>query len=406
MMGNNVGSKLAKMNHFTGTTDNANGICEDFHINTTACSEKVINSLWSELGVSRVMFGGTTFFALMGVAMVGAGSSGGGRGTLQNGLWGVKVLLIAAFAAGAFFIPNLFFAKPWAVVGVIGGFVWTLAQLVLIIDFAYSWADSWIAKIEDGSALYKWLTILASLGMYIFSLTMIVVMYSFYTKPNDSASSDHGCGHNKFFITMDLLFSIAITCLALSGRVQEAIPNSGLLQAGVVVSYVTYYTWSGVSQNDQACTPTSAGISDHTASVVGAMFTFAAVCYASLRTAPASSVGKLGMNTERGDDDEKSSLTDNTDLENGSDDEEREDDEAGAVRYNWCYFHLTFALACLYLMEVMTDWGAIRDGATISEHIGRGKASVWLNIISSWLSALLYMWTLAAPIIMTNRDFD
>jgi len=298
--------------------------------------------------------------------------------------------------------------KPWAVVGVIGGFVWTLAQLILIIDFAYSWADSWVAKIEDGSAVYKWLTILASLGMYIFSLTMIIVMYTFYTKPNVNADSDHGCGQNKFFITMNLLFSIAITCLALSGRVQEAIPNSGLLQAGVVVAYVTYYTWSGVSENDQLCTPTTSMISAHTASVVGAMFTFAAVCYATLRTAPASSVGKLGMNTEHANDDETRSLTDDTDLENASDVAEREDDEAGAVRYNWCYLHLTFALACLYLMEVMTNWGAIasKDNVHISQHLGRGKASVWLNIVSSWLSALLYMWTLAAPICMPDRDFD
>ena len=43
-----------------------------------------------------------------------------GRGTLQNGLWGIKILMIAAIAVGAFFIPNVFFAKTWAYIGLVG----------------------------------------------------------------------------------------------------------------------------------------------------------------------------------------------------------------------------------------------------------------------------------------------
>lgn len=152
-------------------------------------------------------------------------------------------------------------------------------------------------------------------------------------------------------------------------------------------------------------------ISEHTATVVGALFTFAAVAYASLRTSPASSVGKLGMNTEDEDGENRplNSTKDDDDdmLESGKDgDDERDDDESGAVLYNWCYFHITFALATLYLMEVMTDWGAIRDGTTADVHIGRGKASVWLKIVSAWLSAALYIWTLVAPLCFPDRDFN
>lgn len=123
---------------------------------------------------------------------------------------------------------------------------------MLIIDFAYSWADSWVGKIEEGSSCYKWLTILASLGMYILSLTTIILMFVFYGKPRDGAeAAGTNCGQNKALVAVNLVLAIAITMVALSGRVQEAVPNSGLLQAGVVVSYVTYYTWSAVSENDQ-----------------------------------------------------------------------------------------------------------------------------------------------------------
>merc|ERR1712166_35274 len=415
MMDDNISSKLLKLNKYTGSdkTDPAD-ICNLYQVpvaNCTSGAGGTVNKLWGEQGVSRVMFSGTCFFFLMGCMMVGASSSSGGRGTLQNGLWGIKILMIAAIAVGAFFIPNVFFAKTWAYIGLVGGFLWTLAQLVLIIDFAYSWADSWVGKIEEGSNCYKWLTILCSLGMYIGSLTMIIIMFVFYGKPRDP-TTDASCGQNKALIAVNLVLAVGITVIALSGRVQEAIPNSGLLQAGVVVSYVTYYTWSAVSENDQACTPSSMKISEHTATVVGALFTFAAVAYASLRTSPASSVGKLGMNNkdENGESRPLKSEDDDDMLESGKggddDDDEREDDESGATLYNWCYFHMTFALATLYLMEVMTDWGAIRDGTTADVHIGRGKASVWLKIASAWLSAALYIWTLVAPLCFPDRDFD
>jgi hypothetical protein len=412
MMDDKISKQLKKMNKYTGSDESdPRAICDLYkiprEITHNNCTDTVVDKLWGEQGVSRVMFSGTMFFALMGVLMIGASSSRGGRGTLQNGLWGIKILIIIAFAVGAFFIPNTFFAKSWAYVGLIGGFLWTLAQLVLIIDFAYSWADSWVSKIEEGSGFYKWATILSSLGMYILSFTTIILMFVFYTKPN-VAGADHNCGQNKAFVAINLIAAILITMVALNGRVQEAIPNSGLLQAGVVVSYVTYYTWSAVSENDQQCTPGTMKISEHTATVVGAMFTFAAVAYASLRTSPASTVGKLGMNNtdENGESRPLKSDSDDDLLESGKGDDEREDDEAGATLYNWCYFHLTFAMATLYLMEVMTDWGAIRDGSTADQHIGRGKASVWLKIVSAWLSAFLYIWTLAAPLCFPDREFN
>merc|ERR1712166_706080 len=202
MMDDNISSKLLKLNKYTGSdkTDPAD-ICNLYQVpvaNCTSGAGGTVNKLWGEQGVSRVMFSGTCFFFLMGCMMVGASSSSGGRGTLQNGLWGIKILMIAAIAVGAFFIPNVFFAKTWAYIGLVGGFLWTLAQLVLIIDFAYSWADSWVGKIEEGSNCYKWLTILCSLGMYIGSLTMIIIMFVFYGKPRDP-TTDASCGQNKAY---------------------------------------------------------------------------------------------------------------------------------------------------------------------------------------------------------------
>jgi hypothetical protein len=32
--------------------------------------------------------------------------------------------------------------------------------------------------------------------------------------------------------------------------------------------------------------------------------------------------------------------------------------------------------------------------------------SVWLKIVSSWITICLYVWTIIAPIVLPNRDWN
>ena len=71
------------------------------------------------------------------------------RAALHNGLWFFKVLAVIGICIGAFFIKDPNFAKAWMVIGMIGAFLFILIQLVLLIDFAHSWNESWVEKFED-----------------------------------------------------------------------------------------------------------------------------------------------------------------------------------------------------------------------------------------------------------------
>jgi len=413
MLNPGIDDKLEEMSKYTGLIEG----CGTDSTGGTTDTPVDCDKRWGQLGVYRVMFASTVFFSLLSAIMIGVKSSTDGRAGIQNGWWGLKLFFLLGLSVGAFFIPNSFFHQGFSYVAMIGGFLFLIIQLILLVDFAHAWADSWIGKMEEGSNLHKWLIILASVGMYLFSFVATVLLFVYYTSPyNDNGDK---CSLNKFAISFNMIVCIVITCVAVNGRVQEVLPGSGLLQAGVIVSYITYLTWSAISETEGYCQPGSMDANDTTTTVVGAMFTFIAVCYASLRTSSASQLGSLGMTADHDAEAGAALLDDNDDdddnLESGEGDAtkssgkgkgSRGDDERNSVLYNWTFFHLTFAFASMYLMMVLTDWGMIRDGHQADFHVGRGQASTWVKIISAWLSAALYIWSLVAPLCLPNREFD
>ncbi len=38
----------------------------------------------------------------------------------------------------------------------VGAFFFMLVQLILLVDFAHSWNEGWLARLEDGQNCYKW----------------------------------------------------------------------------------------------------------------------------------------------------------------------------------------------------------------------------------------------------------
>lgn len=347
------------------------------------------------------MFATSLFFAFMATIMLKVSSSKDPRAGLQNGMWFIKLIILAGTMIGAFFIQNAFFTGfGW--VGLVGAFFFMVIQLILLIDFSHSWSESWIARSEDGSKCYTFGLIVAALTLYLVSFIGTVLMFVYFTK-----TEGEDCKLNKFFIGFNLFLGILCTVASLHPRVKDALPTSGLLQSGVIFTYTTYLTWSSVSSSPDPCSSHGGG-ADATV-VIGSILTFLSVGYSALRTSSASQMGKLGLTTENGS---SASLLDDKDDSNNDEDEEKggqrvSDNERQGVLYSWTFFHLVFALASLYIMMVLTDWAAISsnekgDGIDI----GRNWASVWVRMSSSWLVVVMYLWSLIAPIVLSNRDFS
>ncbi|XP_021924282.1 probable serine incorporator isoform X2 [Zootermopsis nevadensis] len=354
------------------------------------------------LAVYRLCFALSAFFFLMALIMIGVKTSKDPRAGIQNGFWAIKYLLVIGGMVGAFFIPEGSFGTTWMYFGMIGGFLFIIIQLILIIDFAHSWAESWVGNYEEteSKTWYAALLIFTLLN-YALAITGIVLLFVFFTLPDD-------CALNKFFISFNLILCVIVSVLSILPSVQETQPRSGLLQSSVVTLYVMYLTWSSVSsQPYKPCNHGFLGVTGmksestfDSESIVGLVIWMCCVLYSSLRTASSSS--KITMsehvlvkdNGAGGDGGESGHSSDNTKVW---------DNEEDTVAYSWSFFHVMFGLATLYVMMTLTNWYS--PNSTL-ETLNANEASMWVKIISSWLCLALYAWTLVAPILLPSREFN
>ncbi len=108
-------------------------------------------------------------------------------------------------------------------VGLIGAFLFILIQLVLLIDFAHSWNESWVEKMEENnSKVWYVLLLFFTLLMYIASITGIALLYVFFTQ-----AANESCKLQKFVISFHLISCVIISAISILPKVQERQPRSG-----------------------------------------------------------------------------------------------------------------------------------------------------------------------------------
>ncbi|XP_010791143.1 serine incorporator 3-like, partial [Notothenia coriiceps] len=234
---------------------------------------------------------------------------------LSLSFWFFKFLILVGITVGAFFIPDGIFNTVWYYFGMVGSFFFIVVQLILLVDFAHSWNQSWLLKAEEGNSKFWYAALLTFTAIfYALAFSAVVVFYVYYTKPDD-------CTEHKVFISLNFIFCIIVSVVSILPKVQDAQPSSGLLQASFISLYTMYITWSAMSNN------------------------------------PSTSPQPV---RERG----------------------REE---------------------LFLL-LLPDWFPRPDAAY--ETMKSTMPSVWVKIGSSWFGLAIFLWTLIAPVILSDRDFS
>lgn len=354
-------------------------------------------------GVYRASSAAVVFFIIFGIAAKC-------KPTSNREAWPAKYFLFLCLCIGTIFIPNEpFFIPIYLWIARVGSAIFVLLQQLILVDIAYNWNSAWLdradkAELDEGPGKgKKWLAaILVSCGiLYAASLSGIVVMYIYFT----------GCAINDTFISITLIMSVLCTV------VQLATTETGsLLTSGCITIYATYLCGAAVSKNPNAVCNPKLGEPSTWSIVVGLLIAFISMTWAGWSYTTDKRLGG-GRNSEidEGEGEEDTPKAGGVVLNHesygaadaplaASGHQESSSTNPESFGSSW-KLNATLALICCWYAMTLTGWGAIENRGDIANP-DVGEVSMWMLIVSQWISLLLYLWTLVAPTLLPDRDFS
>ncbi|CAA6663523.1 unnamed protein product [Spirodela intermedia] len=337
--------------------------------------------------VLRVSLGNFLFFTIFALIMIGVKDQNDRRDSWHHGGWTVKIVIWVLLIALMFFLPNVV-TTVYETLSKFGSGLFLLVQVVILLDFTHTWNDAWVEKDEQ-----KWYIALLVISVvcYIAAFSFSGVLFILFNP------SGNDCGLNLFFIIMTIVLAFVFAVIALHPQV-----NGSLLPASVISVYCAYLCYSGLSSEprDYECNGLhkhSKGVSTGTL-ILGMLTTVLSVLYSAVRAGSSTTFLSPPSSPKSGTG---KPLLASSDVEEGK--EERKGKEARPVSYSYTFFHLIFALASMYSAMLLTGWSS--SSLENSELIDVGWVSVWIRICTEWATAILYIWTLLAPLIFPDREF-
>lgn len=337
---------------------------------------------WFETdAVLRVSFGNFLFFTILATMMVGVKTQKDPRDGLHHGGWMMKVICWCLLVIFMFFLPNEMISF-YETISKFGSGMFLLVQVVLLLDFVHRWNDTWVGYDEQ---FWYVALFVVSLVCYVATFVFSGVLFHFFTP------SGQDCGTNIFFISMTLMLAFVFAIVALHPAV-----NGSVLPASVISFYCMYLCYSALASEprDYECN----GLHNHSKAVstgsltLGLVTTVLSVVYSAVRAGSSAAVLSPPSSPRAG----KPLLP--LDAK-----DEESNEKAKPVTYSYAFFHLIFSLASMYSAMLLTGWStSVGESGKL---VDVGWPSVWVRIVTCWATALLYLWSLVAPIMFPEREF-
>eukprot|EP00522_Entomoneis_paludosa_P001751 CAMPEP_0172476966 /NCGR_PEP_ID=MMETSP1065-20121228/70651_1 /TAXON_ID=265537 /ORGANISM="Amphiprora paludosa, Strain CCMP125" /LENGTH=445 /DNA_ID=CAMNT_0013235203 /DNA_START=421 /DNA_END=1755 /DNA_ORIENTATION=+ len=342
-------------------------------------------------GVYRVSASAVVFFCLAAIVVVA-------KPTFNREVWPAKYVLFLFLCAATIFIPNEpLFSDVFLNVGRVGGAAFICLQQLIVIDMAYAWNDSWVAKAdtaesEEMGSGRKWLgaILTSAFCMFAGAIGGIAVLFIHFT----------GCTSNDAFIIVTIIMMVLITAAQLSGE------EGNLLSSAAVSLWAVFLCYTAVAKNpDESCNP-QYGEQDKIGVVLSIIVMGISMCWTGWSYTAEDRLTQAKSNEEplvressnsNGSSRKVSGVV--TGYGTSPDEEDRheeaidEDDEANSPKHLSNSWKLNIMLACItcWMAMALTSWGEIiGDGTAANASVGR--VGMWIVISSQWLVLALYLW--------------
>ena len=311
------------------------------------------------------------------------------RVDLQYKAWPVKICLFCSLLLASFLLPNEF-SRVWIYTALIGTFLFTILQLILLIYWTKTTTTNLQEKIESSnSRSWAILLIFLTFFMIFLSLAAVIMFYVFFTKFSR-------CLTNTVFITLNLVLVVTTSLISIHPKIYDA----GLLQCYVIVIFSLYLTWSGLSHNpDEECNPVAGYIAEvdmrpnlNIQAGLDLVFTFLTVIYFSSKAPYINESMRTAYDTLR-------SICDSS--------RKRETSTMSVIEvesqttlyypaYNFTLFHAVYFLASLHATIILTNWFIPTNGSRFKLSVN--WAAMCVKMTCSNLSLVLYVWIIAAQL--------
>jgi hypothetical protein len=316
----------------------------------------------------------------------------------------LQVILLAGLMTGAFFLDNHVF-EVWSEIAQFLSIGFLLIQLIVLIDFAYKWNESWVAK--DKKEYYVGILIV-SVVMIIASLTLDGLFFKWFAKGD-------GCGTESFFISVTIILTVGVVLLSISGFVE----NGGILPAAFIMVYSTYLLYTALKNDPKAqcnsyLNPDTAAI--QTSSILGLILAAASISYAAYSAGTAVTFTENEQKAsapllEEGDSKDDVKMAEKTEEkhEAKTDNEtkaeaELPDEEYQLLKKQNMIFHAMLLMASAYGAMLLANWGSVLNDQ-LNSFSAVGNRTMWVNIATQWVNIALFTWTLIAPKCCPGREF-
>ncbi|XP_031131027.1 probable serine incorporator [Ipomoea triloba] len=340
---------------------------------------------WFETdAVLRVSLGNFTFFTILSIMMIGIKNQKDPRDNLHHGGWMMKVICWFLLVIFMFFVPNELISF-YESTSKFGSGLFLLVQVVLLLDFVHGWNDKWVGYDEQ---FWYVALLVVSLVCYVATFGITGVLFHFF------APSGQDCGLNTFFIVVTLIFIFTFAIVTLHPSVKGSI-----FPASVISLYCTYLCYSALASEprDYECN----GLHKHSKSVstgtltLGLLTTVLSVVYSAVRAGSSTTLLSPPSSPRAGGGKPLLPLD--------KADEHDEIEKSKPVTYSYSFFHIIFSLASMYSAMLLTGWStSVGESGKL---VDVGWASVWVRVVTGWVTAALFLWSLVAPILFPDREF-
>jgi hypothetical protein len=335
--------------------------------------------------------------------------------------WWLKGCLLLVAVVGCWFIPDSFYLVYVDIARFFSG-LFLLMQLIILVDAAYSWQEAWTS---DERPWHKAL-LAVSTALFAFSIVLLVLMFRWFSEPQSD------CRLETFFLSFTLVLTVLTSLLSVSPWIE----GGGLLPAAVVTSYCMYLLFSALSSDPSQCNGLygegGSASSEHATiwqSAISIAITAASIGYAAYNIYTSSSLigeGDDGAQAaaaedykaiaESKEDSATAAAPPAQDIEtvapasssssSSASDSHSDDAVASISNRQYRRFYLVMSVASMYLCMLLTNWGnqqTVDDPA--QRDVGMGKQNMWIRIGSQWAVIALYVWSLIAPLVLSDRQF-